>query len=174
VSTDPDTARFVVRLVLAHGKIDVASYEETLTLVRDPTTRNFLIDQASGGEHRDLGKGAEVVNIVVAGDSVKVTFDSDLDPGTVIDGVIILDSRGKQVNATATYANRTVTLSGLDLKEGSSYRLVVLTTLRDVLGHNVAAEYDLDLVGPSARKHGNHHEAATPSPTPAPAGSSQG
>jgi hypothetical protein len=174
VSTQPDTAQFVVRLVLSHGKIDVASYEETLTLVRDPTTRNFLIDQATGGEHRDLGKGAEVVNVVVASDSVKVTFDSDLDPGTISDGVVILDSKGKQLNATATYSNRTVTLSGVDLKEGATYRLVVLTTVRDVLGHNVAAEYDLDLAGPSAKKHGNHRDAAnpTPSPTPTPTASS--
>lgn len=170
VSTQPDSARFVVRLVLSHGKIDVSSYEETLTLVRDPTTKGFVVDQAAGGPHRDLGKGAEVVNVVVGQDSVKVTFDSDLDPGTITDGVIILDSKGKQVNATATYSNRTVTLSGLDLKENSTYRLVVLSTVRDVLGHNVAAEYDLDFVGPSAKKHGNHHDAVvSPSPSPSPA-----
>ena len=167
--TEPDTGRFVVRLVLTHGKIDVSSYEETLTLVRDPATGNFLIHQAVGGPHRDLGKGAEVVNVDVAPDGVKVTFDSDLDPGTVADGVILLDPKGKPLNATATYANKTVTLSGLDLKEGSSYRLVVLTTVRDVLGHNVAAEYGLDFVGPSVKKHGNHRGAVvTPSPSPSP------
>jgi len=54
------------------------------------------------------------------------------------------------------------------LKEGAAYRLVVLSTVRDVLGHNVAAEYDLDFVGPSAKKHGNHKDAtASPSPSPA-------
>jgi Big-like domain-containing protein len=168
--TEPDTARFVVRLVLTHGKIDVSSYEETLTLIGDPSTRDFLIDQAVGGPHRNLGRGAEVVNVDVAPDGVKVTFDSDLDPGTVADGVIIVDSKGKQVNATATYANKTVTLSGLDLKEGSSYRLVVMTTMRDVLGHNVAAEYDLDFVGPAVKKHGNHRDVGTPLPSPSPAG----
>ena len=173
-STQPDTARFVVRLVLSHGKIDVASYEETLTLVRDPTTRAFVIDRALGGAHRDLGKGAEVVNVVVAQDSVKVTFDSDLDPGTITDGVVILDSKGKQVNAAATYSNRTVTLSGLDLKEDSTYRLVVSSTVRDVLGHNVAADYDLDFVGPSAKKHGHHEVVVTPSPAPSPTPSPSG
>ena len=55
--TQPDTATFVVRLVLTHGKLDVADYEETLTVVRDATTRQFLIDQAAAGAHRDLGKG---------------------------------------------------------------------------------------------------------------------
>ena len=168
VGTQPDTARFVVRLVLAHGKIDASSYEETLTVVRDPTSKNFLIDQATAGAHRDLGKGAEVVNVDVAADTVKVTFDSDLDPGTISDGVLILDSKGKQLESTATYSNRTVSLSGLDLKDGKQYRLVVLTTVRDVLGHNVASEYDLDMVGPAATKHGDHHETVTPSPSPSP------
>src|SRR5207253_539522 len=165
VATQPDTVRFVVRLVLTHGKIDVSNYEETLTLVPDSGSREFRGNQASGGLRRELGKGAEVVSVEVARDSIKVTFDSDLDPGTVSDGVVLLDSKGKQVETTATYANRAVTLSGLDLKEGAQYRLVVLTTVRDVLGHNVAAEYDLDVVGPSLKKHGNHKDVGSSSPS---------
>ena len=171
VATQPDTVRVVVRLVLTHGKIDVSKYEETLTLVRDSSSHEFRINQATGGPRRDLGKGAEVVNVDVALDSIKVTFDSDLDPGTVADGVVLLDPKGKQVDTTATYANRAVTLSGLDLKEGAQYRLVVLTTVRDVLGHSVAAEYDLDVVGPAEKKHGSHKDAGTVdvSPIPSPA-----
>ena len=168
VATAPDTVRVVVRLVLTHGKLDITSYEETLTLVRDAGTKQFLIDKATAGTHRDLGKGAEVVSVEVAGDAVKVTFDSDLDPGTVGGGLVILDSKGRQLDTTASYANRTVTLSGLDLKEGAQYRLVVLTTVRDILGHNVAAEYDLDLVGPAVKKHGNRRDAGTPAASPGP------
>ena len=168
VATAPDTVRVVVRLVLTHGKLDVTSYEETLTLVRDAGTKQFLIDKATAGTHRALGKGAEVVSVEVAGDAVKVTFDSDLDPGTVGGGLVILDSKGRQLDTTASYANRTVTLSGLDLKEGAQYRLVVLTTVRDILGHNVAAEYDLDLVGPAVKKHGNRRDAGTPAASPGP------
>ena len=173
VATQPDTTRFVVRLVLTRGKIDVSEYEETLTLVRDATTRSLLVDQAVGGPHRDLGKGAEVVSVDVAPDAVKVSFDSDLDPGTVADGVVILNSKGKQLDATATYLNRTVTISGLDLKPGDIYRLVVLPTVRDVSGHNIAAEYDLDLVGPLAKNHPANKQGpnATPSPSPSPAAS---
>ena len=174
--TQPDTATFVVRLVLTHGKLDVADFEETLTVVRDATTRQFLIDQATAGAHRDLGKGAEVVGVVVAADSVQVTFDSDLDPGTVAGGVHVLDSKGRQLDATTTYANRTVTISGLDLKPGAQYKLVVLTTLRDFLGHNIAAEYDLQLVGPVAKTSQDHKNGGvtaspaptTPSPSPTP------
>src|SRR6266700_848664 len=164
VDTNPDTVRVVVRLVLTHAKLDVNSYEETLTLVRDLNTRVFLIDKATGGSHRDLGKGAEVVSVDVTKDGVKITFDSDLDPGTINDGVLILDSDGKQITATATYVNRTVTLSGFDLKAGARYRLVVLTKVRDVLGHSVSAEYDLDLVGP-ATKHARR-DIVTSGPAP--------
>jgi hypothetical protein len=174
-----DTARFIVRLVLTHGKIDVSDFEETLTLARDASTNKLLIDQATAGAHRDLGKGAEVVGVVVTPDTIQITFDSDLDPGTVTDGIVVLDAKGKQVDAKPIYAGRTVTITGLSLKPGAQYRVVVLTTVRDVLGHNVAAEYDLDLVGPAATKHhdtkqGGKTVSAPPSPTPvataAPAG----
>src|SRR5207237_5129277 len=111
-------------------------------------SREFRVNQASGGLRRELGRGAEVVSVEVVRDSIKVTFDSDLDPGTVSDGVVLLDSKGKQVETTATYANRDVTLSGLDLKEGAQYRLVVLTTVRDVLGHDVVGENDRGAVRP--------------------------
>jgi Bacterial Ig-like domain len=167
-STNPDGALFVVRLVLTHEKIDVSDYEETLTLVRDPSSKLFLIDTASGGPRHDLGKGAQVVSVDVEPDSVAVTFDSDLDPGTVSDGISIVDSKGKQVDATVSYANRVVTLSGLNLKEGAGYKLVVQTGVRDVSGQNVTSEYDLDFMGPSGKKHTNHKDVVTPpSPTPA-------
>jgi hypothetical protein len=171
-ATQPDTARFVVRLVLTHGKIDISDLEETLTLVRDATTNKLLIDQASAGTHRDLGKGAEVVGLVVTSGTIQITFDSDLDPGTIVGGIVVLDSKGKPLDASPTYSNRTVLITGLALKPGAQYRIVVLTTVRDVLGHNVAAEYDLDLVGPVGGKHADSKQVAatataTSSPTPA-------
>ncbi|MHB8610921.1 MAG: Ig-like domain-containing protein [Candidatus Dormibacteraceae bacterium] len=171
--TQPDAATFVVRIVLTHGKLDVADFEETLTLIRDVTTHQFVIDQATVGEHRNLGKGAEVVGVVVAADSIQVTFDSDLDPGTVADAVLVMDAKGKQLDATTTYANRTVTISGLSLKPGAQYKLVVLTTLRDVLGHNIAAEYDLQLVGPvTTNKNDHRNGGVSASPVPVSPGAS--
>jgi hypothetical protein len=99
-----------------------------------------------------------------------VTFDSDLDPGTVPDGVLVLDSKGNKVDATTIYLNRTVTISGLSLKAGAKYKLVVLTTVRDVLGHNVAAEYDLLLAGPAVQNQGENKNTGnvqgSPTPTP--------
>ncbi len=169
--TQPDATRFVVRLVLSHGKLDVSDFEETLTLVRDPTSKQFLVDQATAGSLHDLGKGAHVVSVDVGADGVKVTFDSDLDPATVNDAVTVVDSKGKQLDATASYANRVVTLSGLSLKEGDQYTLVVKTSLRDVLGQNVGAEYDLTFVGPSQKKHPSKKDVQTPSASPSPSAS---
>jgi len=164
-STQPDTARFVVRLVLAQGKLNVGDFDETLTLVRDPSSGQFLIDQATAGPHRDLGKGPEVVAVDVTGSAVKVTFDSDLKLGTVQFGVILLDSNGKQVGDKATYANRAATIGGLQLVQGAQYKLVVLSTVHDWVDHNVASEYHLDLVGPAPT---SDHSGTVASPTPTP------
>ena len=160
-ATEPETARFVVRLVLTHGKIDVSAFEETLTVVRDAATKQFLIDQATTSQQRVLGKGAEVVGVELTANSLKVTFDSDLNPTTISPGVAILDAKGNALQATATYANHAVTLNGLDLKPGALYRLVVLTSVQDVHGQPVAAEYDLDVVGPLGKDPGNHQNVST-------------
>jgi Big-like domain-containing protein/WD40 repeat protein len=171
VGTEPDTVRFVVRLVLTHGKKDVSDLEEAITLVRDPTTKQFLVDQATAGAQRDLGKGPEVVSVDVTATTVEVTFDSDLDPATVKGGVIVVDAKGNPVDATVTYVNKMVTISGVDLKAGARYRLVVMTSVRDVQGQKVAAEYDLDLLGPAAVKHAEHRSAASASASPTPSAS---
>jgi hypothetical protein len=171
IGTQPDTVRFVVRLVLSHGKLDVSDYEETLTLVRDPGTKQFLVENAAASSQRGLGKGPEVVSVDVQPTTIQVTFDSDLDPGTVNGGVVVFDSKGNQLQLTVGYAGRVATLSGLELKEGASYKLVVLSTVRDVQGHSVAAEYDLNILGPSAKKHANHKASTASSPSPSPTAS---
>ncbi len=171
-STQPEIATFTVRLVLTHGKLDVNELEESLTLVLDPTSHKFVIDQASAGARRALGKGAEVVAVDVAADTIKVTFDSDLAPATVQGGVLVLDAKGNPVDGQATYAGRVVTITGLNLKPGGQYKLVVLTTVRDVSGQNVASEYDLTVFGPALKNHGDHKGAggvtASPGPSPSP------
>jgi Bacterial Ig-like domain/WD40-like Beta Propeller Repeat len=172
VGAQPDSVRFVVRLVLTHGKKDVSDFEETITLVRDPTTKQFLIDQATGGAQRDLGKGPEVVSVDITSSTLQVTFDSDLDPATVSGGgVTIVDAKGKPVDGTVTYANKMVTISGLDLKADAKYRLVVTTSVRDVQGQKVAAEYDLDLLGPVANKHVERKPVSSGAGSPTPSAS---
>jgi len=159
----PETARFVVRLVLSKGSLDVSEYEETLTLQRSDGSQPFLIDQASASPTFDLGKGAEVVSVDVSAGSVKVVFDSDLVSDTVADGVVVLDGNGKRVGSRSTYANRTVVITGLDLTPGGSYKLVVLTSVQDVGGRSVSAEYDLNVVGPVLAS-----SAGPPLPEPSP------
>jgi hypothetical protein len=164
----PQTARFVVRLVLSKGTLDVSEFEETLTLKRDQASLPFLIDQASAGSTRDIGKGAEVVSADVSTGSVKVVFDSDLVSGTVADGVVLLDANGKRVGSQSTYANRTVVITGLDLTPGASYKLVVQTSVQDVGGRSVPAEYDLIVVGPAQDSSSPPTPEPSPTPTPSP------
>jgi Big-like domain-containing protein len=172
--TQPDSAKVVVRLVLTRGKLNVSDFDETLTLQRDMSNGQFLIDQAAAGARRDIGKGPEVVAIEVTQGTVKVTFDSDLKPDTVPFGVMLLDRKGKQVEGTTTYANKIATISGLDLVPGAHYRLVVLSTVHDWVDHNVVSEYDVDLVGPATANAVQTAPTAapTPSPTRSPASSS--
>jgi len=167
-ANQPDTARIVVRLVLAQGKLNVSEFEETLTLQRDPSTGLFLIDQATAGPRRDLGKGPEVVAVEVTTAGITVTFDSDLKAEWVPDGVMLLDGRGKPIDVKATYANRVATITGLNLRPGASYRLVVRSAVRDVLDHNVASEYDLELVGPVASNPAQSGSVVVPTPKPTP------
>ncbi len=163
----PETAQFVVRIVLTHDKLDVSTYEETLTLVRTQGSQQFLVDQAASGPLLTLGKGAEVVSVEVSPGTIKITFDSDLKPESVATGVLILDSKGKQVGGNPVYANRTVTISGLDLKPHATYKLVVLSTVQDVSGANIAAEYDLTFGGP-AETHGGANGRGEQIPSPSP------
>jgi Tol biopolymer transport system component len=163
--TQPDTARFVVRIVLAHEKLDVSTYEETLTLIRTQGSGQFLVDQAVAGPQLALGKSASVVSVDVSSSAVRITFDSDLQPGTVREGVILLDGKGKQVGEAPQYASKTVTFGGLELKPGATYKLVVLPTVKDVSGNNIAAEYDLMFVGPGD-SHGDKQNGQGSNPSP--------
>src|SRR6202165_4865162 len=172
----PDKARLVVRLVLTKGSLDLSEYEEVLTLQRDNASHPVLIDHATASPTRDLGKGAEVVGVDVAAGSIKVVFDSDLVSNTVSDGVVVLDATGKRVGGSSTYTNRTVVITGLDLSPGAGYSLVVLTTVQDVGGRNVPAEYHLNFIGPavaattggSAAGQGDIGNPPTPDPSTQP------
>jgi hypothetical protein len=148
--SNPDTASFVVRLVLTQGPVDVSEYEETLTLQRDQASRQFLIHQATASQTRALGRGADVVAVEVSPGTIRIVFDSDLVPSTVAGGVVLFDGTGKRVGGASTYANRTVVITRLALVPGASYKLAVLTSVQDVGGRNVPSEFDLNFVGPSA------------------------
>jgi hypothetical protein len=166
----PDTAWFVVRLVLTKDGLDVSHFDETLILQRDDASQPFLIDQATAGPTHDMGKGAEVVGVDVGSASVRIVFDSDLVPETVADGVVVLDGSGTRIGGASTYSNRTVVVTGLDLSPGTLYKLAVLTTVQDVGGRSVPSEYDLTFAGPAAGSSsaGQGDAGNPPSPEPSP------
>ncbi len=167
----PNSVRVVVRLVFAKGKVEKSEIEETLTLKRAQATDPFLIDGATAGSQRDVGKGPEVVAVKVTGTGIDVTFDSDL-VTTTASGVTLQDSQGKPVASSQTYTDRTVTFSGLQLTPGAHYRLVVLPSVQDVGSRHAASEYDLDLLGPAPDvTSGSVTPTPAPSPTPSPSAS---
>jgi hypothetical protein len=165
----PNSVTVVVRLVFASDKLERTAVEETLTLRRTQDTDPFLIDGVSAGAQRDLGGGPQVVAVKITSAQVAVTFNSDLKPETVA-GVVVVDSQGNPVPATAKYLDRTVTLSGLQLVAGAHYRLVVTTSVQDVGDHHAASEYDLELIAPAPEATGGGvtPTPAQPSPSPSP------
>ena len=161
------SVRVVVRLVFAHNKVEQQAIDETLTLVREQATDPYLIDNATAGPMLNFGKGPQVVAVKVTSTTLAVTFDSDL-LATSIGSVTLQGDQGAVIQATATYSDRTVTFTGLQLTPGAHYRLVVMPGVEDVGNHNAAAEYDLDLFGPAAPPAaGGTGAAPSPSPTPA-------
>jgi Bacterial Ig-like domain len=170
--TDPATAgtvRVVVRMVFGHAQVEQSTVEETLTLRRAQATDPYLIDAVSVATPRDVGKGPEVVAVKITAPQVEVTFDSDLVP-TSVSSVTLQDGQGKVVDATMSYADRVVMFSGLQLTPGARYRLVVLSNLVDVGTRHIAAEYDLDFVGPAPdATSGDVTPTPAPSPSQAPA-----
>ena len=164
-----NSARVVVRLVFAHGNVEQQAVDETLTLVRDEAVDPFLIDKATDGPVLHFGRGPQVVSVKVTPTTVSVTFDSDLLP-TSIGSVRVEDDQGVVLQPTSGYDDRTVTLTGLQLTPGASYRLVVVPDIADFQHHNPATEYDLDFIGPAAEPAaGGTGSAPSPVPSPSPA-----
>ena len=169
--TSANTVRVVVRLVFAKGKVEKSAVEETLTLTRALAIDPFLIDNATAGSQRDLGKGPEVVAVKVTPTEIDVIFDSDL-VATTAAGVTLQDSQGVPVTATQSYADRVITFAGLQLTAGAHYRLVVLPSVEDVANRHAASEYDLDLLGPAPdATSGGATPTPSPSPSPSPSAS---
>ena len=174
IQLDPSSAnaaRVVVRLVFAHGKKENRAVEETLTLRRAEATDPFVIDAATVTSPRELGRGPEVVSVKVTATTVEVTFDSDLLEST-IGNVVLVDGQGVPVIASATYSDRTVTFSGLQLVAGATYRLVVPPTVQDVSKRPVASQYDLEFIGPAPVATSGGGVPSTPPTGPSPTPSS--
>lgn len=153
VYTDPSLARYylllsqpghvVVRLVLVHGTTQTA-VDETLTLTN--ASGKLLIHNVSEVTRASFGLGPEIVKVVVAPDHVQVLFDSDIDQTTIQGGVSL-----KGVTTVSSYdATRkaiTLSVSG-GLTSGTSYDLLLNSSLKDTPNDRLAVPYDLQFVGP--------------------------
>jgi hypothetical protein len=148
-STQPVSLRYTVRLVFSSGKLEVSQSDETLTLVKDAGGR-LVVHQAVATQRRPVGKGPEVLSVKVSPTGVTVLLDSDLDAKTVPDNVVITDTAGEAVSLkySVGYGNRTVIVSfPAGLKPGQTYRLSLLTGLKDVSGRAMVSQYDFDFDG---------------------------
>jgi hypothetical protein len=140
--------RFVVRLVLAKGNVDITAYDEVLVLQRDPAGK-LLVHQVSAGSRQPVGKGPEVISTQLDRNQVRVAFNADLQPANAPE-VVVKDSSGRVLDAMATYSGRTYTLTLPPLTPGATYRVSVLPGVKDISGRSIAAEYDLDFVAPAS------------------------
>jgi hypothetical protein len=149
-STQPVSLRYTVRLVFSSGKLEVAQSDEMLTLVKDAGGR-LVVHQVVATQRRPVGKGPEVVSVKVNAMGLSVLLDSDLDARSVPGNVVITDPSGQPVSLKykVVYSNRTVTVSfTAGLTPGESYRLSLLTGLKDVNGRAIVSQYDFDFDGP--------------------------
>ncbi|HYW23192.1 MAG TPA: Ig-like domain-containing protein [Terriglobales bacterium] len=153
VYTDPILARYyvlfsqpgrvVVRLVLTHGVVQTA-VDETLGIQPDANNHQF-IHSVTENPRQSFGTGPEVVHVVVTPAQVQVTFDSDLDPNSAVQGGAVAI---KGVTTTATYdrSSRTVTLTVPGGLTGTTFDLSIGPSLVD-LSQRPAVQYDLTFTG---------------------------
>jgi hypothetical protein len=143
------TGKFLigVRLVIADAGNHETSYvDEHLTVASQG--QKFVIDDIAQAPAVQLGRGPTVVSVQVQpnkpGQLVLVQFDSDLDPSTITSAsVFVRDDSGQVRSETPSYDRTThlVTLA-VKLKPGTSYRLVVTTSVTDINGHTVGQQFE--------------------------------
>ena len=129
----------VVRMILGGGANQTV-LDEALTVAHnsiDGVTETPAV----------LSSGPNILNVKVTSTSVRVTFDSDLDPSTY-EGAVTINGVLSQV--TYQPGNRTVIVTPeIPLTPGTTYVLSVHSSLRDV-NHSPAANYQLTFTGASS------------------------
>ena len=125
-----------------HTTARVAS--ETLLIAQDPTA-GYVVTQVQTSPLRDELAGPHVVQVTsnTAGGvtTLVVSFDSDLDPGSVTGAIAVLSASGVPLNSTVAYNTdtRTATVTISNAPSGT-LTLDIATSLADVeeqpLAHN--------------------------------------
>lgn len=168
--------RYLVRVLLAQGQVETAQFDETLTVVSGPSGKP-LIDQVQDTAPTPVGQGPSVVAVQIYRSEIQLTFDSDLQAGTVPGAVSLVGPDGNALASTVTYAGRVATLRVPAMVPGAAYQLVVASSISDIDGHQLPLAYTVSVTGPQAlaafadpgAKPGSAPQPSpSPSPSPAP------
>ncbi|MGA7989165.1 MAG: Ig-like domain-containing protein, partial [Candidatus Dormiibacterota bacterium] len=134
----------IVDPTAAHASAQVAS--ETLTLSSDPTGHGYLVSRILATPLLDEATGPHVVQVTSSTQggvtTLEVSFDSDLNPGSVAGAVRVLSADGTPLSSSTVYdANSrtaTVTVSGAP---AGVLTLEIATALEDVDGQTLAHSF---------------------------------
>ena len=127
-----------------HTTARVAS--ETLLIAQDLSGR-YLVMQAQTSPLRDESAGPHVVQVTSITTNgvttLQVSFDSDLDPGTVASSIAVLSASGNVLFSTAVYNpdTRTATVTIQNAPSGT-LTLDIATTLADFEGQALAHSFE--------------------------------
>jgi hypothetical protein len=127
-----------------HANAQVAS--ETLTLSSGPLGHGYVVSSILSTPLRDEGTGPHVVQVTSSTQggvtTLDVSFDSDLNPGSVAGAVLVLSADGNPLPSTTVYdadsRTATVTISGAP---GGPLTLDISTALDDVNGQALAHSF---------------------------------
>ncbi|MFZ0130591.1 MAG: Ig-like domain-containing protein [Candidatus Dormiibacterota bacterium] len=127
-----------------HTTARVAS--ETLLIAQDPSGR-YLVMQAQTSPLRDESAGPHVVQVTSITTNgvttLQVSFDSDIDPGTVAGSIAVMSASGNILFSTAVYNpdTRTATVTIQNAPSGT-LTLDIATTLADFEGQALAHSFE--------------------------------
>jgi hypothetical protein len=135
-----------------HASVEVAS--ETLTLVPESSGSTYVVSSIASTPLRKEASGPHVVQVnasTQAGETtLVVSFDSDLNPGSVEGAVTVLDAKGNTLASSTVYDadSRTATVTIANSPSGA-LTLDISTALDDVYGQTLAHDFQTE-VGPNS------------------------
>lgn len=147
------TARIRLTVDPVPGDPVTRQAEETLTLAPRPGGGLPRVPAVAVGEFRPAPDGPQLLGVdtTTSPGTARLSFDADLDPGTVPVAVGLVGPDGRTVPAMVGYdsATRTVTVAPTT-GTGGPMTVQVGTGLRDVDGHGPPDPFDVPLVLPPA------------------------
>jgi hypothetical protein len=123
-------------------------------LIAKNSSGEYVVTQAQTSQLLDESAGPHVVQVTsntAAGvTTLQVSFDSDLNPGTVADAISVLSQSGATLSSTAVYNadTRTATLT-IDNAPSGTLTVEIATTLADYEGQALAQSFKTQVAASS-------------------------